>query len=71
MFGKSRFRYVIVLFVLSVFLSLSINPVQAEVKIKFWHAMSGKRIELIKGMAADFNQTHPGITVRGHDCTYR
>jgi len=60
---KSSLRYVIVLFVLSLFLSLSVNPVQAEVKIKFWHAMSGNRIDLLKGLAEDFNKTHPGITV--------
>jgi len=60
---KSSLRYVIVLFVLSLFLSLSVNSVQAEVKIKFWHAMSGKRIDLLKGMAEDFNKAHPGITV--------
>jgi sn-glycerol 3-phosphate transport system substrate-binding protein len=63
MFSKSRLRYAIVLFVLSLFLSLSVNSVQAEVKIKFWHAMSGKRIDLLKGLAEDFNKTHPGITV--------
>ena len=63
MFGKSHLRYSVVLFILSLLLSLSVNPVQAEVKIKFWHAMSGKRIDLLKGMAADFNQTHSGITV--------
>ena len=63
MFSKSSLRYVIVLFVLSLFLSLSVNSVQAEVKIKFWHAMSGKRIDLLKGLAEDFNKTHPGITV--------
>jgi len=61
---KSSLRYVIVFFVLSLFLSLSsVSSVQAEVKIKFWHAMSGKRIDLLKGLAEDFNKTHPGITV--------
>ncbi|MBT8373261.1 MAG: ABC transporter substrate-binding protein [Desulfobacterales bacterium] len=63
MFSKSHLRYSVFLFVLSLFLSLSVNAVQAEVKVKFWHAMSGKRIELLKGMAEDFNKTHPGITV--------
>ena len=63
MFSKSSLRYVIVLFVLSLFLFLSVNSVQAEVKIKFWHAMSGTRIDLLKGLAEDFNKTHPGITV--------
>jgi len=60
---KSSLRYVIVFFVISVFLFLSVNLVQAEVKVKFWHAMSGKRIDLLKGLAEDFNKTHPGITV--------
>ena len=32
-------------------------------QIKFWHAMSGKRIELLKGLAEDFEKTHPGIKV--------
>jgi sn-glycerol 3-phosphate transport system substrate-binding protein len=63
MLSKSHLRYSIVLFILSLFLFLSVNSVQAEVKVKFWHAMSGKRIDLLKGMAADFNQSHPGITV--------
>ena len=63
MFSKSSLRYLIVLFILSLFLSLSVNSVRAEVKVKFWHAMSGKRIDLLKGMAEDFNKTHPGITV--------
>ena len=63
MFSKSHLRYSIVLFILLLSLSLSVNSVRAEVKVKFWHAMSGKRIELLKGMAADFNKTHPGITV--------
>ncbi len=60
---ESRLSYLIVLFVLASFLSLTAGVAQAEVKVRFWHAMSGKRIDLLKGMAADFNKTHPGITV--------
>jgi len=63
MYSKSNLRYSIVLFILTFFLSFSANSLRAEVTIKFWHAMSGKRIELLKGMAEDFNKTHPGITV--------
>jgi sn-glycerol 3-phosphate transport system substrate-binding protein len=53
----------IVFLILSLFLSFFATPVQAEIKVKFWHAMSGGRIDLLKGMAEDFNKTHPGITV--------
>jgi sn-glycerol 3-phosphate transport system substrate-binding protein len=53
----------IVFLTLSLFFSLIVTPVQAEIKIKFWHAMSGGRIDLLKGMADDFNKTHSGITV--------
>ena len=63
MSSKSSVRFVIVLFALSLFLSLSVTPTYAEIKIKFWHAMSGKRIDLLKGMAEEFNKTHSGITV--------
>jgi len=63
MFGKALLRNSIFLFILSFFLFLSVNAVQAEVNIKFWHAMSGTRIDLLKGMAEDFNKTHSGITV--------
>ena len=35
----------------------------AEVTVKFWHAMGGDRIELLAGMAEEFNKTHEGITV--------
>ena len=63
MSSKLGSRFVIVLFVLSLFLSLTVTPGYAEVKIKFWHAMSGKRIDLLKGMAENFNKTHSGITV--------
>jgi sn-glycerol 3-phosphate transport system substrate-binding protein len=34
-----------------------------DITIKFWHAMSGERIELLAGMAEEFNATHDGITV--------
>ena len=63
MFGKALLRNSIFLFIISLFLFLSVNSVRAEVNIKFWHAMSGTRIDLLKGMAADFNKTHSGITV--------
>ena len=63
MFGKALLRNSIFLFIISLFLFLSVNSVQAEVNIKFWHAMSGTRIDLLKGMAEDFNKTHSGITV--------
>ena len=64
MSSKSHLRYVVVFLILSLFVCVTAGPVQAEVKVKFWHAMSGKRIELLKGMAEDFNRTHPGITVQ-------
>ncbi|MGQ9855503.1 MAG: ABC transporter substrate-binding protein [Fervidobacterium sp.] len=35
----------------------------AEVKIQFWHAMGGWRIELIQGMVNDFMKANPGIKV--------
>ncbi len=63
MFGKLSARYVIVLLVLPLFLFLAVTSAQAEVNVKFWHAMGGVRIELLKGMAEDFNKTHAGITV--------
>ncbi|MGQ4810572.1 sn-glycerol-3-phosphate-binding periplasmic protein UgpB [Candidatus Entotheonellaceae bacterium PAL068K] len=63
MVGTSRPRYVIVLLVVSLFLAVAAPTAQAEVTIKFWHAMSGGRIDLLKNMAEDFNRTHPGITV--------
>lgn len=36
---------------------------QAQVTVKFWHAMSGKRIELLKNLSRDFEKSHPGIKV--------
>ena len=35
----------------------------SKVKIQFWHAMGGWRIELLKGMAEDFMKLHPDIEV--------
>ena len=63
MSSKLGYRFVLVLFVLSLFLSLTATPGYSEINIKFWHAMSGKRIDLLKGMAENFNKTHPGIAV--------
>ena len=63
MSNKLSPRYVIMLFVVSLFLFFAVTPGYAEIKVKFWHAMSGTRIDLLKGMAEDFNKTHPGITV--------
>ena len=63
MSSKLSPRCMIVFLTLSLFFSLIVTPVQAEIKIKFWHAMSGGRIDLLKGMADDFNKTHSGITV--------
>ncbi len=42
---------------------LCVGMASAEVTIKFWHAMAGERIELLAGMAEEFNSTHEGITV--------
>ena len=35
----------------------------AKVKIQFWHAMGGWRIELLQSMAEEFMKTHPDIEV--------
>lgn len=44
--------------------ALMISSAFAEVTVKFWHAMAGDRIELLAGMAEEFNNTHEGITVQ-------
>ncbi len=62
MSGTLRSRYALVFLVTSLFF-FAVTSAQAAVTVKFWHAMSGSRIDLLKGMAEDFNQTHPGITV--------
>jgi len=48
---------------------------QEKVKVNFWHAMGGWRIEVIDRMVADFNLQHPGIEVKaefkgGYDETF-
>jgi len=53
-------RIVGIVVVIGIFL---LGSASAEVTIKFWHAMSGERIELLAGMAEEFNNTHEGITV--------
>jgi sn-glycerol 3-phosphate transport system substrate-binding protein len=63
MFGKTKSRYAIVCLVTTLWLCFAATSTRAELKIKFWHAMSGSRIELLKGMAEAFNNTHPSITV--------
>lgn len=63
MFGKLVPRHWPVILAVSLFVTVAVTPALAEVNIKFWHAMSGSRINLLKGMAEDFNKAHPGITV--------
>lgn len=53
-------RIIGITLLISVFV---IGSACAEVTIKFWHAMAGDRIELLAGMAEEFNTTHEGITV--------
>ncbi|RMF91248.1 MAG: ABC transporter substrate-binding protein [Nitrospinota bacterium] len=60
---KFRLHYLLII-CFTLTLSLVMLPAHAEVTIKFWHAMSGSRIDLLKGMAEQFNKTHPGITVQ-------
>jgi sn-glycerol 3-phosphate transport system substrate-binding protein len=57
-------KRLVVIIGLVLLISLMISTsVFAEVMVKFWHAMGGERIELLAGMAEDFNNTHEGITV--------
>ncbi|KAF2960130.1 ABC transporter substrate-binding protein [Thermotoga sp. 38H-to] len=50
-------KFFILLMLLLVVISL------AKVKIQFWHAMGGWRIELLQNMAEDFMKIHPDIEV--------
>jgi len=50
-------KFFVLLMILLVVISL------AKVKIQFWHAMGGWRIELLQNMAEDFMKTHPDIEV--------
>lgn len=63
MSGKFSPRCVIVFLICFLSLSLTVTFARADVKVKFWHAMSGARIDLLKGLAENFNKTHSGITV--------
>lgn len=57
-------RRVVVILGLTLLISIMVSTsVFAEVTVKFWHAMAGDRIELLAGMAEEFNKTHEGITV--------
>ena len=58
MFNK-KVLAVLVLSFLLIFASISF----AEVKIQFWHAMSGNRIQIIKNMAEEFMKLNPDIKV--------
>ena len=55
-------KKVCVVLLISLFVLFAFNT-QAVVKITFWHAMGGWRIDLLKSMAEDFMKTHPGIKV--------
>jgi len=58
-------RRLVVIIGLTLLISIMVSTsVFAEATIKFWHAMAGSRIELLAGMAEEFNKTHEGITVK-------
>jgi len=50
-------------FLLVLLIALLATLGLAKVKVQFWHAMSGWRIELLADMAKDFMKTHPDIEV--------
>ncbi|MBS3812124.1 MAG: ABC transporter substrate-binding protein [Halanaerobiales bacterium] len=55
-----------ILFVFTLVFSLMFifNTVKAEeVEVTWWHAMSGGRLEPVKQLVEEFNQSHPDITV--------
>ena len=54
-----RFKWVLVLMFIVLLSTMGI----AKVKIQFWHAMGGWRIELLQSMAEEFMKTHPDIEV--------
>ncbi len=58
MFNK-KLLFVLVLSFLLIFTGISF----AKVKVQFWHAMGGWRIELLKNMAQDFMKQYPDIEV--------
>ena len=52
------------IFALAFFMVFGVNMVQAqEVTVTWWHAMSGGRLEPVKQLVEEFNQSHPNITV--------
>lgn len=65
MIGKAidRFRLSFFFLLVTGLLMIPVSSWGAEVTIKFWHAMSGKRIELLKNLSRDFEKSHPGIKV--------
>src|SRR6056297_2728794 len=55
-----------IMFVFTLIFSLMFvfNTVKAEeVEVTWWHAMSGGRLEPVKQLVEEFNQSHPDITV--------
>ena len=53
------FRSVCIAALIVGFLALSVSSASAQVTVKFWHAMSGKRIKLLKDLSGDFEKSHP------------
>ncbi len=52
------------IFALAFSMVFGVNIVQAqEVTVTWWHAMSGGRLEPVKQLVEEFNQSHPNITV--------
>ncbi|AKI97525.1 ABC transporter substrate-binding protein [Kosmotoga pacifica] len=51
------------LFVILLLLVLVASLGLAKVKVQFWHAMGGWRIDFLQQQAEKFNATHPGIEV--------
>ncbi|HDJ29595.1 MAG TPA: ABC transporter substrate-binding protein, partial [Candidatus Acetothermia bacterium] len=48
--------------VLALALSLTAGAAMADkVKITWWHAMSGSRLDVVKSIVESFNATHPNI----------
>jgi len=46
-----------------VVLLVLVSIIGVSVRVDFWHAMSGERIEIIQGIADRFMEEHPDITV--------
>jgi sn-glycerol 3-phosphate transport system substrate-binding protein len=57
-------RSVVVIGVMALVIGMmAVSALAEDLTVKFWHAMGGERIDLLAGMAEDFNKTHEGITV--------